>query len=394
MFYKILYLLRYLVNSKKFKKFITFIALVFAIMSILELKYSKVQAAETISDSTYFDGVQATYKDYEGLQNEFVVRVLQFYKSNNYQLGGTYTTVLNRLNNGGFLNLFYYGDALGTYYQNTSPSASQKIVVELIQMDASSVTSNTQNFDWGLNGVQGVRGYLCNSNIYYELKVTRTSYNYQNLSPNIARHYMPAYLANYKSPMLVELLELYSTGQLNGDNADALITAIENQTDTIEEQGQQITNSINDTNDFLQEDVSNEVSTDLVVEPIEENEQQEEINDFVTYFPNKIAEEIADFDINAGRGNYYVEFTLPHTNGKKITFYSDAIYKYLVGTPFEIVVQMISFFWYLTLGGMIIIKIKRIYDWFAAGNFLREGEFIKFTDVLRGENEFFNQFMM
>lgn len=382
---KILYLLRYLINNKKVKKFITIVLLVLALMSFLEIKS---HAATTISDSTYYDGVQATIKDYEALQNDFMLRVLRNIKDNNYIIGSNVNNMLNRMANGGYLTLFYYGDALGTYYQNTFPSPSQKNIVEVIQMDATQVTSNTTNYDWGLNGIQGVRGYVSASN-YYEYKFNRTSLTFTNLSSNIARHYMPSYLAGYKSALLTSFLQDFLNGNLS-NNADSLINAIENQTTEIQEQGQQITNSINDTNDFLNEDPSNSVDLNINVEPIEvENENTQGISTLVTYFTNKLTNIITNLNDNVQT----IEIPIPHSQ-ERIYFQSNMISKYFKTENFSLIYTLLQGGYWVYFGGACIIKIKRIYNWFQDGNALEEGKFTSFMANLRKNNEFFDQFMM
>ena len=385
---KILYLLRYLINNKKVKKFITIVLMIFAVMSFLEIKS---HAAEEITSPYYFDGVAETYREYDALQRDFVVRCLNYIRYNN-RIPDSIRTICTRMSNGGYSFMFYYGDALGSAYQNTYPSSAQKNVIEIITMDSSQITSTTANYDWGLNGVQSVRGYL-SSTQYLEFKFNRDTQSYNTLAAQTARHWLPSYLLSYKSSALTMFLEEFNNGSLL-ENSTALINAIENQTDIIEEQGQQITNSINDTNDFLQEETDNTISTDLTVEPVEiDNENSQNISDFVTYFPNKLQEAIEDYEINSGRGGYSYTIPLPHSN-QNVTFYSDMLYRYLNGTQFQIIKTFINFAWYFVFGGACIRKIKRIYDWFQSGQIATEGGLIKFNEVLKGENEFFNQFMM
>lgn len=383
---RILYLLRYLINNKKVKKFITIVLLILALMSFFEIKS---HAAEEITSPYYYDGIEATKNDLDSLQNDFVLRYLFYIKYYGLENSQGLLNLMNRVCNGNNIIMFYYGDALGSAYQNTSPSAAQKQTLELIVMNPQYVTSNVNSYNWGLNGVQSVRGFLCDTT-YYEYKFTGNNFSTTTLSANTARHYYLQEFVNYKSSALLTLMELYVSGNLNNANINSLIESIEDQTDTIENQGQQITNSINETNDFLNEDVSNSVDLNLDVEPIEvENENTQGISTLVTYFTNKLTNIITNLNDNVQT----IEIPIPHSQ-ERIYFQSNMISKYLKTENFSLIYTLLQGGYWLYFGGACIIKIKRIYNWFQDGNALEEGKFTSFMANLRKNNEFFDQFMM
>lgn len=149
--------------NKKIKKTFSIIILFFAIyllLSFIGILPDKVAfGAEVITSSYYYDGISATYRDYEGLQNDFCVRVLRDIRDTG-SIPVSLKNTLERLTNGGFITLFYYGDALGSNYVNTSPSVANKNIIEVIQMDASQVVSNVNEYNWGLNRPSR-RSWLC-----------------------------------------------------------------------------------------------------------------------------------------------------------------------------------------------------------------------------------------
>lgn len=347
--------LRRLFHDKSVKRFFTIIILGFAIYLLFcffgVLPDKVAFAAEEITSPYYFDGVAATYRDYEALQNDFVVRVLRDVRDTGL-VAQNVRNVLEKLTNGGFITLFYYGDALGTYYQNTFPSASQKNIIDVIQMDASQVTSNTNNFDWGLNGVQSVRGYLC-ATAYYEFIFNRTARTAQVLNANTARHYMPTYLVDYKSSNLTLLCEEYLSGTLI-NNASDILTAIENQTDKIEEQTeviQETQNTINDSN------VDNTIVDSL---------PESNINDVTADGLNTIFSDVMDALVNPIVENIRVK--VPFTN-KYFEISSELVYGSNNSYVPEWIRTVVSMFWYYILSVYIVKDIAKIIDNLKNGRF-------------------------
>lgn len=356
-FYYFVRIFREIFGRRALKKIVIIggvIAVVFLLQKNKVFGYSGLDG-----DDTYTDPNNSIFQVYDGYLNDLAVRL-------NNSTDEDVADLIDRLSGTKLYSFICYYGTSNEDYNNDF----KHLRVVLFTSDVQFADSSAGNQWHGMN-CQFVYNNR-NSGLIYDF--TDLDCIKSNLNSTI---YFPYMLINRFNPMLVEVLN-----NKNGTSDSALVGAINNQTDKIEE-GNAIAQ---ETQDFVTDDSldSNEMNIDTSNAQIQDNTG---INDFYSTFLGSIQTKLTNYDETEVTT---ITIPLPH-DCPDIVLRSDLLSRYI---RYSYLNTLISVFWTFLFGGYIISYVLRMIKWLTTGRVFSDGgvsDFIWYLDV---NNEIIKGYMM
>lgn len=332
-----------------------FISILFILLILTFSLYSNSYAAE-FSPST---SVISSYND---VASDFVTRLFKTSTISERR------NILNKLNNPRYSYYVYYGQSRNgssmIFGPSTSPSYDSTTMYVAFYLK--SVEYRPSAFD-AYNGlVTPIR--TTNIDDLYRINSDGSITSYAVSSDETVL--MPDILFNYSSLAVSD----YINNQQNFDNLN----------NSIQEGTDKISNSVNDTNNFIKDDnISDEsMSVDTSGYDIE---GEESIDNFFIEFMNTIHDKFLNM------GSDVESITIPMPYGiPSIVLRSDIISKHIKDTPLYALIQV---FWTYVFGSYIVRFVKRMFEWLSTGEIAEKGVF-GFIQWLDNYNSIVKSWMM
>lgn len=182
--------------------------------------------------------------------------------------------------------------------------------------------------------------------------------------------YLPRELYNYRSPVLSD----YLREQKN----------VQEITGSVKEGTDKVTNSINDTNNFLKDDTVSDDSMNIDTSSFT-TEGEKEVDNFFTKLLDTVYKSYTGINSEVST----VIIPLPY-DLEPLVLKSDIISKHIKGT---LLYNLIQVFWTYFFGSYLVIFVKRIFDWLSTGKIADKGVF-SFIEWLDINNEIIKSYMM
>lgn len=345
----------YLLINKKTLKILIIVALILGWLFIS----TKLGSYAYAYDYNYVDPTANIYTTYEGFINKAIILIENSSASNKQEL-------INLLKNSNYLSYFYFGTAI----DGASPSSdASQLNVGFIPCNNLDFTLSTQYTSYF-----GIPVLIYSANNPYRIYSINSTQCWYATGYNF---YAPKELIFYSSGTLVNWLNDYSTSQNN-----SIVNAIDTQTTAINQQ----TNTIQATQDYLEDDnvSDNTMSVDTSQMAITDDTG---IDNFWTTYLTNLQTRFQNFDESSIS---YLTIPLPY-GLDDLVIPSNIISSHLKSGTFR---TLINVFWTYLFGSYIVWYAYRMIIWLTSGKVFEEGGVSRFISEMSKQNEIIKGFMM